>query len=172
MNARRLIPLGLVMVLAGAAAHGETAVDCAAIEDAAQRLACFDRIFGGDGTAVDRAPEEPAAPEQPAARTEPSAPAVEPPAPVAKDPEPTPPRGGGVFGLDEVVDLSTTVTAVHYREQQKMVFGLANGQIWMQVSPRYVRIREGDAVTIRNATMGGYLMRSANEVSTRVTRVH
>lgn len=137
--------LWLLLVLAGTAAGAETAVQCASIDDAERRLACFDRIFG------------PAAP--------------------APDGDPAPPaegegKGAGVFGLDEPVDLTTTVAAVRHRESQRMVFRLANGQIWMQVSPRYVRIREGDQVSIRNATMGGYLMRSSRDVTTRVQRIH
>ncbi len=182
MKTRLLMVPGVIMTLSGAVALAqtalaETAVDCAAIDDAEQRLACFDRIFGRDGAPAEPAPQ--ALP--PPAAAEPAEPAPQPPlaapaSPAAPDnpvaPDPAPRKGGGMLGLDEVVDLATTVTAVRYREQQKMVFGLANGQVWMQVTPRYVRIREGDEVTIQNATMGGYLMKSASQVTTRVTRIH
>jgi hypothetical protein len=73
--------------------------------------------------------------------------------------------------MDDRVDLTSTIAIVHANSQQKMVFQLANDQVWMQSTPRLLHIREGDQVTIENASVGGYLMRTQRGVTTRVERI-
>ena len=51
------------------------------------------------------------------------------------------------------------------------VFKLENGQIWMQSSPRDLPFKEGDRVTIKSGTIGGYILRSESGTSTRVQRI-
>ena len=77
---------------------------------------------------------------------------------------------GGLFN-DPKVDLTTTIVAVRRGEKQKMVFQLENEQIWMQSTPRPLPFEEGDTVSIKNATLGGYFMRSTKGTSTRVQRI-
>jgi hypothetical protein len=52
-----------------------------------------------------------------------------------------------------------------------MVFLLANDQVWIQATPRPLPFEVGETVSVRNATLGGYFMRSEKGTSTRVQRV-
>jgi hypothetical protein len=157
-----------VSVAAGAQAQ---ATDCTKIENARERLACYDRQFPRTDvpsplpeirTETIRGPDVPAPPPTGTGEADPPAP------PVAAEPEA---GRGGLMDWDEAVNLSTTIKSVRRRDQQKMVFRLANDQIWIQDAPRSLPIREGDEVTITNATVGGYMLRTAGGVTTRVHRI-
>jgi hypothetical protein len=175
-----LLPLSV----AGGLAAEET--DCRAIEDPNERLACFDATYGtadaapeaAEATAVESEtvivsePVVPAAPES----LEPSPAAAAPAAAplVSESPEGSSPaeeKKTGFLG-DELVDFTSPITAILAGEKQKMVFQLENEQIWLQSSPRRLPFKEGDVVRIKNATLGGYIMRSEKGVSTRVSRIH
>ena len=80
-------------------------------------------------------------------------------------------RRGGLLDYKEDVDITTTIAAIRSRDQQKMVFRLANDQIWMQSSPRNLPFNVGDEVTIKSGTIGGYIMRNKGGTSTRVERI-
>ena len=67
--------------------------------------------------------------------------------------------------------MNSQIAAVRSGGQQRMVFRLANDQIWMQSSPRDLPFSVGDNVNIKNARMGGYIMRSESGTSTRVQRI-
>lgn len=100
--------------------------------------------------------EAPAAPAAPAA-----------PGSVERAPRPS----SGIFDADENVDFAATIAALRRGDQQRMVFRLDNGQIWMQNAPRDLPFSEGDRVTVKSARLGGYIMRSAGGTSTRVRRI-
>jgi hypothetical protein len=69
-------------------------------------------------------------------------------------------------------DYTSTVKDVMNGDQQKMVFLLSNNQIWIQNSPRNLPIREGDEVTIKKGSVGGYILRNSSGTSTRVSRIN
>ena len=69
------------------------------------------------------------------------------------------------------MNLTGTIVAIRRGDKQKMVFLLDNDQIWMQSNPRPLPFHEGDTVSIENATMGGYFMRSTRGMGTRVRRI-
>ncbi len=170
------------LLLWAAAALGAGKTDCSKIEDAAERLACYDRQFRRQEREDVRDPVPVVAPQP--------VPAPPPPdvvsggaADEASAPEPAaaqrdgaaagkPPARETTFLGDEKVDLSSTIKAILAGEKQKMVFQLDNNQIWIQATPRPLPFREGDRVTIRNALLGGYFMRSEKGLSTRVQRIH
>ena len=79
--------------------------------------------------------------------------------------------GAGLFGWTDQVDLDTEIVAVRRGDQQRMVFRLANGQIWMQNTARDLPFTVGDKVNIKNGRIGGYMMRSEGGTSTRVRRI-
>ncbi len=194
----------LLWFAASAVVAAEGAADCVAIEDPAERLACFDRQFKEappvqatdpevapadtpaevDADPMDAAKtaegmEKPAETvtselvEETIAPAAVAAEAAEPAQAPTADAEPASEKASdrsGFFG-DEKVDMDATITTVYHREQQKMVFVLDNEQVWMQSSPRLLRIREGDRVNIRNASVGGYMLRTQGGVTTRVDRV-
>ncbi len=68
-------------------------------------------------------------------------------------------------------EFTATVEDILNNDQQKMVFLLSNRQIWLQNTPRNLPIREGDEVTIKNGTVGGYMRRNSAGTSTRVSRI-
>ncbi len=80
-------------------------------------------------------------------------------------------KKGAIFGRDPRIELTTTITSIRRGDQQKMVFLLENDEVWMQATPRRMPFREGDTVTIKNASVGGYFMRTENGASTRVSRI-
>lgn len=170
--------LAVLFFLAAAGVEAQ-ATDCTKIENARERLACFDRQYPRSDvstplpqitTETIPGPDARSAP-LPAASapaSEDARPTEQAAPPVAAEPEA---GRGGLMDLDEAVNLSTTIKSVRRRDQQKMVFRLANDQIWIQDAPRRLPIREGDEVTITNATVGGYMLRTAGGVTTRVHRI-
>ena len=163
-------------------AAAESAEDCAAIDDANERLACYDRR----NPRAKPAPEavtEAAPPErrtrrptyQPEAvardrETAPTPAAPAAPAPLTRGEEPADAKkkSGGLFQWREKVNFTSEIAALRRGEKQRMVFRLANGEIWMQNTARDLPFSIGDQVTIKSGRFGGYIMRSASGTSTRV----
>ncbi len=73
---------------------------------------------------------------------------------------------------DDLDQLASTVVAIRKQARQNTAYRLANGQVWMQTTPREVTIDEGDQVTIRRGLLGGYVLRNRDGASTRVGRIH
>ena len=156
-------------------ASGSEGRDCSTIEDADERLSCYDRQYSREP-----ASDEPASPAtmteietmpvtgQSAAET-----TVEDVAPAAAAAEGAGPESEEqrTFFGSEKLNLTSTIAAIRAGEKQKMVFRLENAQIWIQATPRPLPFREGDTVTIKNAFFGGYFMRSEKGTSTRVQRI-
>jgi hypothetical protein len=166
--ASRLLLL-LVLITAAQQSWTTEAADCASIEDDARRLACFDASVSGK--AIPQMPSAPSAPPPPPPAAEPSSsPPVAAESPVAPSGDTSAAPETGFMG-DEKIDLTTTIEAIHAGEKQKMVFLLANDQVWIQATPRPLPFEVGDTVSVRNATLGGYFMRSEKGTSTRVQRV-
>ncbi len=190
---------GLVLGFAApAVARAEAAENCAQIADARARLACFDRQYprGGRTAPAPGITTEaiPAPAPAPATTQVPHAPAPQTPVPqtpvpqtppqtvspqpvVTPEPQPAAPAApasssrGGLFSQTEKLDLDTEIAAIRRGNQQRMVFRLANNEIWMQNSPRELPFKTGDKVNIKNGKVGGYIMRSESGTSTRVKRI-
>ncbi len=176
--------IGLGVWLGAVGAHGASAAECAQIENARERLACFDQLYPVDersGT-LPKITSEPIRPPS-ALGTVPSTTAgttqspVRQPAPPAQPdetsvawPEPPAAGSGSLFGRDKL-DFTSTLTAIRRGEQQAMMFLLANEQVWMQSSPRDLPFKEGDEIRIKSGTVGGYIMRNDAGASTRVKRI-
>jgi hypothetical protein len=156
------ISLGPVVPNRTAAADQSKGAQCAALDDPAARLACFDAAFP-------RAPRT--------SSPKPSAAAV----PAGESASET-----RKFGLSDrqkakleakppAPELAATTAAV--RTVRKLptgywLIGLDNDQVWQQteLDPN-VFLRPGDQVTIRRASMGSYLLVTPGQYSTRVRRV-
>jgi hypothetical protein len=161
----------MVLVMPALSLSARTEKDCTAIDDPEARLACYDEQFSRASGAEDDESSETVAPSTPAAVITSEPVTAEPKQPQTAASEDQAPGKGGLFDQDERVDLTSTITHVHAKAQQKMVFQLENKQVWMQSVPRLLRIREGDQVTIENASVGGYMMRTDRGVTTRVERI-
>jgi hypothetical protein len=147
---------------------------CVGIEDAQERLACYDRAYGRNVVSKTTATAAPAAAAT-AARAAP-APAA-PKDPVAE------------FGLTEAAKQAkdpakaaaaaaapTSVTAkvisIRFKKYGEFVVTLDNGQVWEQNEPMPSAIvRVGDAVTVKKAVLGSYTLVTAARVATKVHRV-
>ena len=154
----------------------ESGQGCALIENAQKRLACFDRQFPRpEETPGSLNPDSetsgksatPAADSHP----EPVSDHADPVGAVEDLSSPAPPRRGRLFGWLETLDMDSEIAAVRRGAQQRMVFRLTNGQIWMQSTPRELPFSTGDKVKIKSGRVGGYIMRSESGTSTRVRRI-
>ncbi len=177
------------------ASGGAIVVTCSKLEDERERLNCFDRLFpqtpatsgvySGPAT-IDPVPRSRAnagtspgsypvetAPIQSAVRAEEpvrsETVAVQPATQAPAGPEPF--SKGGLFSWKEKVDFESKIVGLLDNQQTKMVFRLANDQIWIQSSPRSLPIEEGDMVTVKTTRFGGHVMRTENGTTTRVQRI-
>ena len=171
--------LALLTTLALAAPQAFANTNCAQIENARERLACYDSQFPPEqGANIPRITSEPIrAPSTLGNTPNPTSQPV-----IASNSSSTQPRpapvpseqgggGAGLFGWTDKVDFETEIIALRRGDQQRMVFRLANGQIWMQNSSRDLPFSVGDRVSIKNGRVGGYVMRSDGGTSTRVRRI-
>lgn len=176
-----LITMGFAVTSDSAVAED---IDCAQVVNARERLACYDRQYPRDPSKPSVTPVQPPQERQPQPeyRSSESAPATaesspQPaPEPAQATPEPALDERGfakskGIFALPDKVEISSTIAAVRSEYQKKMVFRLENGQIWLQSSPRELAIKAGDKVTVKSGTIGGFILRTDNGVSTRVQRI-
>lgn len=163
----------LLLVLSSTGLAAASAPDCSSIEDSEERLACYDMQYPQPAATGEAPPpvtdSEPVVTQQTISESPdvPPPPPAEPAAPAA----PAVAGAGTTFFGDTKVDLTSTIKAIGGGEKQKMIFLLDNEEVWMQSSPRPLPFEEGDTVTIKNATLGGYFMRSEKGASTRVQRV-
>ena len=161
--------------------------DCVAIAEDAERLACYDSVFGRGSVAV---PDPPGAPAVASGAASAAAVAVRPasaPATASAAPD-TPILVDPVaeFGLSETQkraqdperakdaspdSITGTVAQVGRQPTGGLVVTLENGQVWVQAETlSKARIAAGDEVTIRKATMGSYMLVAPNKVAMRVRR--
>ncbi len=177
---RCLRSAALVMAaLACANALGQSPQGCLRIADPQARLECFEQLFSeDDGDTAE--PEQSQKTHEPESASPPpndnqavtSESPVQPPPPaqtVRKHSE----RGllARMFERRPEIHLTSTIAAIRRRDNQKMVFRLDNGEIWMQVAPRDQPFRTGETVTITSTLMGGYVMRGEGGTATRVSRI-
>ncbi len=165
------ISLGSMVPGLATAAKQSKGAHCAAIDDPAARLACFDAAFPR------------------ALRTSPPIPAVAPAAPVAPAvavaaDEPT--SEARKFGLSvrqrkaiepkpAQAELTTTTAAVKTVRRLPpgyLLIDLDNDQAWQQTEiDSRIWLKVGDQVTIRHAALGSYLLDTPGHYSTRVRRI-
>ena len=163
-----LISLGFGAPLSGVAA--EPSHPCSAIDDASQRLACYDAAFGrpAAATTVSITPTPALAPATATATA-----AVD---PVAQQ--------RAEFGLSDAAkkardpqqsaqaeSITDTLAVLGQRPTGELVFNLQNGQVWLQIeADTRTRVKAGDTVTIRKGALGSFLLVGPDRVSVRVRR--
>jgi hypothetical protein len=154
-----LLATAIVVTVASAAGAAPTAPEneaaaCTRLDDDRSRLACFDALFPRASTPT-------------AAR---EAPATE-----------------SVFGVNDTVRrargetlatdampemIESTVARLDPLEPGRSRITLANGQVWEQVEPSTrFQPRTGEAVTVRKASLGSYLMRASRGAAVRARRL-
>lgn len=168
----------LTMAAAATAfAADEAPHPCAAVEDPAARLACFDEAFARP--VEDVVPATPAAPADAApaaAMTEAREPEVAPEAPDAE----------AAFGLSKAQAraqrperkrespdrIEATVVDLRHFSTGERLIALDNGQVWLQTEAT-VRgpLVKGDKVVIRKAAFSSFQMVTPGRVALRVRRL-
>lgn len=85
---------------------------------------------------------------------------------------PTMPRLFGAEGAVELDSIETTLQSATTAADNRWVFRLADGGVWRQIDsdPFRYRPRPGDAVRVRKASMGSFLMTVGNSRAVRVRR--
>ena len=188
MNQLLFLAIACVILLAPRYGFAEESLaDCAAIDNANARLACFDRLAGAGATPV-------ATPVKPAASTQAVAPApatiiesvpVAATAPENPATEPTPISGVSsyedIFGLENqaavkgVKQVTSRIINDFDGWDGKTIFRLQNGQVWMQkdVNSRLSwRGSSHPVATIKRKTFNSYLLKvEGTNKSVRVTRI-
>ena len=141
----------------------QAVVDCRALGDAGQRLACFDRTVGEmakAGEAKDL---------------------------VVLDRETMRETRKGLFGFnlpklklfgggddddkDEITQIDSTIAGIRTANDGMPVFTLADGAKWKQTEGRNVFPKVGDAIRIKRATLGSYMANVDKRSAVRVMRL-
>ncbi len=170
---KRLVAVGFasLLVFPGISLAQQDTLACSKIADSSERLACFDRAFPTDSSKPasipSSAPEDSTPVIQEALATAPSS-SSSTNSSMLQEPD-SPSRG--MFSWREKLNISSRLISVRDKDKQKMVFQLENDQIWLQDSPRSLPFAEGDEITIKSATIGGYIMSNSKGVSTRVRQI-
>jgi hypothetical protein len=173
--------LGL-SVSAAAAPSNEDMARCAAISAPDARLACYDTLAHRPPEKVSRAAA--ATPPSPAPAAPAAAPAVIAPAaaaaapihaPVAATPNPADPKNFGLSAVQQhTADLgpksiTAHISIVSSNQAGQTFVVLDSGQTWT-VMDNDGRLAAGDAVTLKRAALGSFLMVAPSNHSYRVRR--
>ena len=154
----------LLSFAATSAVADESARDCARIESATERLACYDVAFGAETDAKQRSAEQLAGHSAAAATA----------ATTAQKNEPD----EADFGLTkpknetEGESLTSTITGLSKDAYKRQVFELENGQVWRQIEYKRVSVDVGDVAVIRHGSFSSYKLYIGDTKRwTRVRRV-
>jgi hypothetical protein len=146
---------------------------CMSEQDDARRLSCFDRESArlAHGSAAATSQPQAAMPTAPAAVTPAATTAVTLAAAPAAE-EGFGYRGSTAAEPTGPEQMTAKLTEVSTLPRGELVLTLDNGQVWIQKSAdRPMRLKAGDEVTIKRASLGSYLLFSdAAKGSMRVTR--
>ncbi len=141
---------------------------CAAITPADQRVTCYDKLATA---ALSHANATTAAPSGPAA---PAVAATQPPPPPVVNPND--PANFGLSQRQLKIDsqgpstIKAVVSQMTEDRSNNVYLVLDNGQTWGFIEPD-PRLRPGDSVTIKRASLGSFLMVTPSRHSYRVQRI-
>lgn len=141
------------LIGAPALATDSVLADCRLIKDASARVDCYDKFVDAQ-TATD--------------------------SPVA-------PSAQSLFGtqdaeakrivqttldIEQITQIEAAVTDVRVSASKKLVVQLDNGQVWRQLDSQRLRLKDGDAVVISEASLGSFQMqKQSGSRNIRVKRV-
>lgn len=143
---------------AAEAAEAASIERCRALNESAQRLLCYDTLFPRVSPSSGS-----------------SAPQPLPAAPTASGQAPD--DAIQTFGLNgarerAIKGVSATVTELHHEPDGRFVVYLDNGQVWRQIeTDDWAPPRKGERVRIRRAALGSYMLETAENLATHVTRI-
>ncbi len=135
----------------------EVLIECRQIEKVAERIACYDEFvdshFSTDSIQADAVPD---------ARSLFGTSDAE-----AKRLVET------SLDIEQISEIEAIVTDVQESASRRFTVSLDNGQTWRQLDGQRLAIKSGDAVIVRKASFGSYLMeKQSGSRSIRVTRLN
>ena len=145
--------LGAALIL-GASQTSLSAADaphpCALVRESSERLACYDAAFGKPAQEAARSPDKLFG--LTAAQVERAA--------------------GGKTRAEAIDSVTSPISALERLRDGYFVVTLVNGQVWRQseLNSR-ADVQVGDAITVRRAALGSYLLVTKAGIGTRVKRV-
>lgn len=143
---------------ASIAAASDRSHPCAAISEDTARLACYDRSFGA-------AANEPVTSEKPATTPPPKKDFGFTPEQMRGE-QPDRPKAA------PVTSVAATIARLEKQPTGKFVATLDNDQVWVQRETNSLaRVKVGDQVTLRKASLGSYFLVTPDGVATRVRRL-
>jgi len=75
--------------------------------------------------------------------------------------------------IEQISEIEAIVTDVRNSATKRFTVSLDNGQIWRQLDDQRLTLKSGDAVVVRKASFGSYLMeKMSGSRSIRVTRLN
>lgn len=75
--------------------------------------------------------------------------------------------------IEQISEIEAIVTDVQKTATRKFIVSLDNGQTWRQLDGQRLSIMSGDAVIVRKASLGSYLLeKQSGSRSIRVTRLN
>lgn len=174
-----LVSLMTISAMAASAPSpdGSKFARCAAMAAADERLACYDQLARSTVPAPKPAPAASSSPSAAAVSDKASAIPTNPPGSAAPSP-PSATPAAAPFGLmaHAVSDpaapssIPAVVSRIYEDQVSNMTVLLSNGQLWA-VSEAGASIRAGDAVTIKRASLGSFLLVTPDRRSYRVRRL-
>jgi len=166
----RNLLLPLLLLFAQPALSAEEALaKCRQIEEIAERVACYDRIVDSRIPMYSSDSGEAGAPSESAESS-------------------TIPDAQSLFGtndaeakrivestlaIEQIDQIEAIVTDARTSASRKLTVILDSGQIWRQLDSKPLRVKSGDTVVIRKASLGSFLMeKKSGSRSIRVKRVN
>jgi len=165
MNTRKqlLVP-GVVAALIIPLVHAAEPPHCNELFDDAQRLGCYDAVFGKPAIvgAKANAPAAPVAPAVAAAAATATAAAIAPQAAPQAAPKPA----------AKPEAFKSAITAVSTSADGRFIATLDNGQRWLQLEKdSRAEVKVGDTVTVKPTMFGGTALVTRTDYTVRVKRL-
>ena len=80
---------------------------------------------------------------------------------------------GTAIAIEQVEQIEATVTDVRESASNKLTVTLDNGQVWRQLDNKTLRLKNGEAVIVRKASLGSFLLeKESGSRSIRVKRLN
>lgn len=147
----RLVPL-LFLFAQPALAAEESLTQCRQIEDAGERVACYDKV-------VDSLAKADAIPDAQSL--------------FGRDDAEAKRIVETSLAIEQIDHVDAVVTEVRKSAARKLVLTLDNGQVWRQLDNQTMRLKSGDSVVVRKASLNSFLMqKKSGGRSIRVKRTN
>jgi hypothetical protein len=163
-----LLPL-LSLFLHPALANEEALTECRQIEEITERVACYDKIVDSH-VSMDSSDsvETSATPESAVPNAVPDAQSL-----FGTDDAEAKRIVETTLAIEQIDQIEAIVTGVQKSASKKLTVTLDNGQIWRQLDNQPMRIKSGETVIVRKASLGSFLMeKQSGGRNIRVKRVN